>query len=133
MTDWRRQTLGVTFALLAGSVVLILPAVAGIGASVPLFAAVLLTGVALAAVRTRLDVLPTVWEQEPETYAGDLWIGPVLAVVTVLLIEPSATPGELQSLGGLLGFVGMLNYFLRPLYLYLYDLVRRVVPGNSPA
>ncbi len=133
MPTWRRRTLGVTFALLAGSVALILPAVAGVGASAPLLAAVLLTGVALAAVRTRLDALPTVWELDPEIYAGDLWIGPVLAVATVLLVEPSATAGELQSLGGVLGFLGMVNYFLRPLYLYLYDLVRRVAPGDSPA
>ena len=48
-----------------------------------------------------------------------LWLAPALAALPVLL-EPGATPAEVQALGGLLGLAGMANYFLRPLYLLTY-------------
>jgi len=54
-----------------------------------------------------------------------LWLAPALAALPVLL-EPAATTEELQALGGLVGLVGMLNYFLRPVYLLAYSLVEAV-------
>jgi hypothetical protein len=46
------------------------------------------------------------------------------------VVEPSATPAEVQALGGLLGLVGMANYFLRPLYLFAYDLLETLRGGT---
>jgi hypothetical protein len=48
-------------------------------------------------------------------YGTVLWLGPVVAIV-VCLLAFGATPSELQSLGGLVGLAGMVNYFLRPVY-----------------
>ncbi|WP_262179363.1 hypothetical protein [Haloarcula laminariae] len=54
-----------------------------------------------------------------------LWLTPALAAVPVLL-EPTASAEELGALGGVIGLVGMLNYFLRPVYLLGYSLVETV-------
>jgi len=54
-----------------------------------------------------------------------LWLAPALAAVTIVF-EPSASAAELQALGGLVGLVGMLNYFLRPVYLLAYSLVETI-------
>ena len=54
-----------------------------------------------------------------------LWLAPALGALAVLL-EPAASAEELQALGGLVGLVGMLNYFLRPVYLLGYSLVEAV-------
>ena len=129
MTDWRERTLGVTFSLLAGSVVLIAPGLAGFGASLPLLAGVLGVGVGLAAIRRRLAGLSPVLGLTVGPHARDLWVGPPVAVLAVLAIEPSATAGELRSIGGLLGLVGMINYFLRPVYLFLFGLAGRLLSG----
>ncbi|MFB6139079.1 MAG: hypothetical protein ABEJ26_01430 [Halosimplex sp.] len=57
--------------------------------------------------------------------ATDLWLGPFLAAAVVGLWL-GATAGEVQALGGIVGLVGMLNYFLRPFYHLCYGLVGRV-------
>jgi len=54
-----------------------------------------------------------------------LWGGPVVAGV-VALVFLGASPGEVQALGGILGLLGMTNYFLRPVYHLLYGLASRV-------
>jgi len=54
-----------------------------------------------------------------------LWLAPALAALP-LVLEPAATAEELQALGGLVGLAGMLNYFLRPIYLLAYSLVEAV-------
>jgi hypothetical protein len=59
-----------------------------------------------------------------------LWLAPAVAAVP-LLLELGATPGEMQALGGLLGLAGMANYFLRPVYLLAYGLVRSVTEKTS--
>lgn len=51
-----------------------------------------------------------------------LWLAPALSAFAVAF-EPAASPAELQALGGLIGLAGMLNYFLRPVYLLAYSLV----------
>jgi len=40
-----------------------------------------------------------------------------------LVLELGATPAEMEAMGGLLGLAGMVNYFLRPLYLVVYGIV----------
>ena len=59
----------------------------------------------------------------PKTY--DRRPDAVLAALPVVL-EPTASAEELQALGGIVGLVGMVNYFLRPVYLLLYSLVQAV-------
>jgi len=54
-----------------------------------------------------------------------LWLAPGLAALP-LPLELGATPAELQALGGLLGLVGMANYFLRPIYLLSYAVGRKL-------
>ena len=58
----------------------------------------------------------------------DCWIATTAATVTVVLAI-GASPGELQTLGGLIGLAGMVNYFLRPLYRLTYRLGRRLSSG----
>jgi hypothetical protein len=54
-----------------------------------------------------------------------LWTGPAVAGAVVLLWL-DATPGEVQALGGLIGLVGMANYFLRPVYHVVLGFGRRL-------
>jgi len=130
MGTWRERTITLTFVLLTGSLTLILPGLLGVGASGPLLGVVLAAGAVLAALRPRLATLPTVLKHDIGVYARELWLGPVVAVAVVAVADTGASAGELQTLGGLLGLVGMLNYFLRPIYFLLYDLLRRVVPAD---
>lgn len=59
-----------------------------------------------------------------EIHAETLWIGPALAAV-VLVLFGDLTPGELQTVGALIGLLGMANYLLRPLYLLVGSLLSR--------
>mgnify|MGYP000645744750 CR=1 FL=1 len=52
--------------------------------------------------------------------------GPALAAVATALVF-GATPAEVQTVGGLLGFLGMVNYFLRPVYHMAYSFVESAV------
>ena len=123
--DWREESVRVTFALLVASVGLLGPGLAGITASLTLVA--VLFGVAglLFFARDRLDAGPTVLGREVGAFGRVLWTGPAIAAV-VCLAFLGATPAELQALGGLVGLVGMANYFLRPVYRVGSVLVRRV-------
>lgn len=60
-----------------------------------------------------------------DSLLATLWLAPALAALPVLL-EPTATAEELQALGGLVGLAGMVNYFLRPVYLLGYSIVEAV-------
>ena len=104
-----------TFVLLVASVGLLAAGLAGTAASPALAAALLGAGGALFAVRDRLDPGPAFAGRDPGSYGRLLWAGPVVAGA-VCLAFLGATPAELQSLGGLVGLVGMANYFLRPVY-----------------
>lgn len=104
-----------TVVFLAASFVLVLPGVAGAETSLGL---AVLMGVLAGGLWFRRDRLASI---EPRVgmdlgrYLRDLWLGPVIGVVAVLLL-PGATPGELQAVGGVCGLLGMANYFLRPVY-----------------
>jgi len=130
MDVWRERTLALTFVLLAASLALIAPGLVGIGASGPSLAVLLAAGAVLAAVRPALSDLPPVVGYDVGRYVKDIWLGPVIGVAMVFVIAPNASPGELQSLGGLAGLLGMLNYFVRPLYLFVYSFLQRLLAAD---
>jgi hypothetical protein len=131
MDVWRERTLALTYVLLAASVALIGPSLAGLGGSGPVLAVLLAAGALLASVRPAIADLDPVMGYDVGAYVKELWLGPVVAVAMVVVLAPGASAGELQSVGGLAGFVGMVNYFLRPLYFFLVDLVGRYVPDGQ--
>lgn len=143
MQVWRERSLRATIALLVSSVFLLGPGAAGVDASWLLVGGFVLLAAGLFLVREPLERLvraghrriPTVMESELLPYGRDLWIGPLVAAVVLVFVDPGASPGELQALGGLVGLIAMVNYFVRPIYLYLFSLVRRLVmeePKRSP-
>ena len=113
-----------TVILLTAGLSLVAVGTAGVAASLPLvLASVVLAGVTR--VVTDAVEVPATDGVTVRTVATDLWIGPALAAV-VLILWLDATPGEVQALGGMVGLVGMLNYFLRPFYHLIYGLGRRL-------
>ncbi|SDJ56002.1 hypothetical protein SAMN05216226_10557 [Halovenus aranensis] len=125
MEEYRVAIRRVTAVLLVTSVVLILPGLAGIGASVPFAVVLALAALAFAAVRETLATAPTVLDYDLSQYAPDLWIAVALGAGVVVAF-PDATGVELQSLGGAAGFVAMVNYFLTPAYGVVHALVGRI-------
>lgn len=130
MADWQEWTLRLTVVLVVTSFVLLLPGLSGIGASPTL--AIALGGLSLAvfSLRDTLHDLPTVAEHDLGLYGRDLWLAPLLAIGAIVFF-PGASPAELQSLGGIAGFAGMVNYFLRPIYLLGYSTLRSLVTSPS--
>jgi len=110
--------------LLAASLALIGASLLNLGGSLVLMAVFAIIAVGLFVTRAALGDLFAEYYLLARTLE-DLWIGAVAATVTVLLAL-GATPGELQTLGGLVGLAGMLNYLLRPVYRLLYRLARRL-------
>lgn len=122
MNEWVGRSLRLTTVCLAASALLILPAFAGVGPSLPFAAVLVAVAAGSAAVRERLAALPTVVGYDLGRYAQDLWLAGGLAAL-VVVAGPATTPGELGALGGVVGLVGMTNYFVRPIYLTLLSLV----------
>jgi hypothetical protein len=121
LRDWSHRA---TVVLLVTSVVLIGPALAGAGSSPLLVGALLLAAGGLTPARERLRELPSAAGYDLDRYGQDLWLGPLLGA-GMALYWLGASPEELQALGGVAGLIGMANYFLRPLYLFvLYHLWR---------
>jgi len=114
----RRRTMQVTVVCLVAAGILLVLGVAGASASPVLVAALLAIAAGLYLTRpsTSIGVVAGI---DVDGLLSMLWVAPALAALPVLL-ELSATPEELQALGGLLGLAGMANYFLRPLYLLTY-------------
>jgi hypothetical protein len=119
-----------TVVLLVASIVLLMPGLAGLGGSILLTIALAGGGLALVSARSEFDDLPTVFGYDLNRYARDLWLSLFLAAA-LLVAVPDASSGELQSLGGFAGFAGMLNYFLTPVYLFAYSLLRRLGSNQS--
>lgn len=122
---WRDSPeIRLTLVLLAGGLPLIAAGTAGVAASATLVAGLVALAAALAVVGTR--AVDTVWTRvDRRAFVADLWAGPLLAGLLVLL-SLDAHPGEVQALGGLVGLAGMCNYFLRPVYHLAYGLLARV-------
>jgi hypothetical protein len=125
MERWRDEPeVRLSLALLAGAAVLVALGSAGVGGSVAL-----VVGLAALTVLASVagdELLDTAWRRvDPHGYVADLWVGFLVAGVAVVLFL-DATPGEVQALGGLVGLVGMANYFLRPVYRILFALGQRI-------
>jgi len=124
MDEWVARTLRLTIVCLAASALLIPPSLVGVGPSIP-FAVVLgVVSAACVAARDRLATLPTVIGYDLGRYGQDLWLAAALAALVVIL-GPAESPTELRALGGVVGLVGMVNYFVRPIYLTVVSVVRR--------
>jgi hypothetical protein len=125
MDRWRESPeIRVTLVFLAGAVPLVAAGTAGIAASLWLVLALVVLAGLLRVLGDRLAA--TAWRRvDPATYVADLWLGPTLAAVVVLAFFDAAA-GEVQALGGLVGLVGMLNYFLRPVYHLIFGLYVRL-------
>lgn len=104
-----------TAVLLVASVALILPGLAGLGGTLPLALLFLSAAILLLVARESLASVGRVGWIPLGAAARVAWIGPTIAGL-LLLLAGGASPGELQALGGLCGLLGMLNYFLRPVY-----------------
>lgn len=119
-----------TLVLLVASAGLIVPGLAGFGASLPLAAALLAVAAGFVALRERFAELPHVIGYDLGRYGRDLYLGPGVAVAVVLL-DLGGTPAELQALGGVVGLAGMANYFVRPLYLFVVFRARKLLGADE--
>ena len=117
---YERLVLTVSGLCLFAAAVLILLGLAGLTPTPLLVVALVLFTAAVYAAIDLGDV--RAW------YLRRLWVGalvPTLVVLAGLLTRWSA--GELQALGGIVGMVGVINLFLRPVYSLLYYLLTSVL------
>lgn len=128
----RHGTMRVTALLLVAAALAIGLGVGGVGASLPVVVGFLALSGGLYALRPDPDRFGPVAGIHVGDILHSLWLAPLL-VAAVLVVRLSATPGEVQAIGGLLGLAGMANYFLRPVYLLGYDLVSAVSGGAGRA
>jgi len=125
--DWSHRA---TIVLVVTSILLIGPALAGIAASLPLAGVLLVLAAGLWYLREAFEQLPTVIGYDLTRYGPNVWLGPTIGAA-MTLYWLGASPAEVQALGGIAGFVGMVNYFVRPVYLYVYFTVRRLLGGTN--
>jgi hypothetical protein len=123
VSRWTYRLLRLTIVCLATSATLIVPGVAGFEPSLGLAGALFALGAACVAVRNRLAALPTVVGYDLGRYGQDLWLAGVLGGL-VVLFGPAESAVELLSLGGVVGLLGMANYFLRPLFVTIIGFAR---------
>ncbi|GAA3869767.1 hypothetical protein [Haloarcula argentinensis] len=121
----RHGTMQVTVLLLVAAALAIGFGVAGVGASLPIVVGLLVLAAVLFVARPDEDRFGPVAGVDMDGIVQSLWLAPLITALP-LLVRLSATPGEMQAIGGLLGLAGMANYFLRPVYLLGYDLVTAV-------
>lgn len=115
--------LRVTLVLLTGGFCLVGAGTAGLGGSPWLALGLFGLGAALRVVGTA--VRDSSLGRFDDDVVTDLWVGPVVVGV-VVLAWLDASAGEVQALGGLVGLVGMANYFLRPVYYLVYGVGTRL-------
>ena len=120
-----QRAMEATALSLVASGLLIAASLLDVGGSLGLVAVLGVLAALLAAGKDRLPQPGIVLSHNLDLYLRDLWGGPALAAVATVVVL-GASPAEVQTVGGLIGFVGMVNYFLRPVYLLGYDLVSAV-------
>ncbi|WP_324666024.1 hypothetical protein [Haloarcula sediminis] len=125
----RTGTMQVTVLCLVAAGILLALGAAGVPASVPLLGLLLALSAGLYYTRPDADG-GRVLGIDVDSLLSTLWLAPALAALPVLL-EPAASAEELRALGGVVGLAGMLNYFLRPVYLLGYSLVEAVQKRTS--
>jgi drug/metabolite transporter (DMT)-like permease len=119
--EWATRV-GTSVSLVA-CVLLLGPGFAGVSSSLALAAVALLLGGLTFAYRDRLGTLSDMpWLR---THLRVAWAGPLVAAL-VFAAFSDATPKELQTLGAVVGLIGMFNYLLRPLYFFLGELLARL-------
>jgi len=123
-TAIRTGTMQVTVLCLVAAGMLLALGLAGAVASLVLVGIFLALSVGLYLTRPTAHV-GRVLGIDVDGLLDSLWLAPVLAALP-LLLEPAASAEELQALGGLLGLLGMVNYFLRPVYLLAYAVVETI-------
>jgi len=126
----RSGTIQLTALFLVASGLLLLLGLAGVSSSLLIAASLLVVAVGLALTRPDGGAVGRVRNVDLDTLFWSLWIAPALAAVT-LLFELDATPEEVVALGGILGLIGMANYFLRPIYLLVYGVVRSLAADSG--
>jgi len=115
-----RQLTGMGF--LAG-VLLIALGVAGQSGTMAVGLALLAVGAFALSFRHHLTGL--VSHPAVDAYLTSVPVAPVLAGAVVIWFA-GTSPGELQTLGGVLGLLSLVNHLLRPLYGLGYRLITRV-------
>jgi hypothetical protein len=123
-------SLAASVHLLVAGLLLIALGMGGVGASVVVVLALLGLAGGLAAIRDRLTGLGPRRGLNTDRLVRDSWITVVLAATTAG-IALGASPDELMALGGILGLVGVGNYFLRPVYVLVGSLLDARHPGGS--
>lgn len=119
-----RTTGAATSIALVAAGVLLVPAFAGFGASLAL--AALTAGVTVLAFLARQQVralAPVPWLR---LHFETAWIGAAVAAL-VLVAFAGSTSEELQTLGAVVGLLGLFNYLLRPIYFAAGSIVVRVM------
>lgn len=129
MGQWRYRSSRGTYVLLVASFLLIGPTVVGVGATLPLLAAYVGLALVCGVAREEFRRLPVVAGSDLGWYARDSWLAAAVGGVVALVVF-GAPPAELQAAGGVVGLAGMANYFLRPLYLLVADVVLGLVRGR---
>jgi hypothetical protein len=117
-------TMQVTVLCLVASGTLLALGTAGVPASLALIAFLLMLSAGLYSTRPDDDGGRLLGIDIGRLFAT-LWLAPAISALAVV-VEPTASPEELLVLGGVVGLAGMLNYFLRPVYLLVYSLVELV-------
>jgi len=125
----RSGTMQVTALCLIASGMVLALGVAGVQSTPALVGFLVVLSVGLYLTRPSISV-GHVLKFDVDSLLRSLWLAPLVAALP-LVVELGATPGEMQALGGLLGLAGMANYFLRPVYLLVYDVVEKLTDGNN--
>lgn len=116
-----RPVMRLTAVLLVAGLFLVVIGMVGVASS-PLVVVGLLLFAGLAYLVVERLAADALAGMDPHEYRQSVWVAPLLAAL-LALVWLDASPGELQTLGGITGLVGMANYFLRPVYYLVEDVV----------
>jgi len=126
----RSGTIQLTALFLVASGLLLALGLAGVSSSLPVVVFLLLLAAGLVLTRPSEGEVGRVRNVDLDALLRYLWAAPALAALP-LLLELDATPEEVVALGGILGLMGMANYFLRPIYLLVYGVARSISGGSD--